>query len=114
MRTSISSKGVELTESLKAYTEEKLVRLQRFFSNITDLRVRYDTDGPQAFKAEIQVALPKHNVFVCSATESTTTAAIDVALDKAERKLTEFKTQLRTSTEKSTKRFIHKMKEGKI
>lgn len=114
MRTNISSKGVELTESLKAYTEEKLLRLQRFFSNITDLRVRYGTDGPQAFTAEIQIALPKHNVFVCSASESTTTAALDVVLDKAERKLTEFKTQLRTSTEKATKRYIRKMKEGQF
>lgn len=90
-------RNLEITESMRQYTEEKLDKLDRFSDQIVDARVTmsYDTNKNAASpaKVEVQVNLPS-GVIRAEERAQDTYAAVDLVVEKLEVQLKRFKGRL--------------------
>lgn len=95
MKVILEAPHVEVPEKLKDYAREKVSRFERLFQNIPRVEVRFDQDGAGSFRSRICVYLPKHKTIVCTESGANFVAALDVAAEAVERRLTEEKEKLR-------------------
>ncbi|OGH58827.1 MAG: ribosomal subunit interface protein [Candidatus Magasanikbacteria bacterium RIFCSPHIGHO2_01_FULL_33_34] len=95
---SIKGTGIELTEAIKQYVEEKFGDLDKFFDNIqkievdVGLRSQHHNKG-NIFYAEVNVHVPGRSIRVVKETEDLY-KAIDKVRDHLKSELKEFKDKL--------------------
>ena len=93
MKINISGVGMSLTDALKDKVNEKLSKLNKFFTDETQAQVNLKTEGKkQAFEVTIPV---KKNVIRISEVNDDLYTAIDLAIDKLERQVRKFRTKIR-------------------
>jgi len=95
MKVTVTSRHVDVTETMKEYAFEKARRLSRYFDHARKLEVILDVDGDKGFKAEMIASLVRGQVMACRSSETTAMAALDAVVDKMERQFTRYKEKLR-------------------
>jgi putative sigma-54 modulation protein len=92
MRVTVKGKNVHVTDTLKAYAEQKLQKLNKYFSNIKDAQV---TQSIQRNWHIVEVQLEGDGVFLRAEERSADMyASIDAVLEKLERQVKRFKGKL--------------------
>ena len=97
MLFTITGKHVEVTESIKAYAQEKTEKLPRYFNSIN--RIEVVIEGNEGGKPSVElIAGGEHsNVFVARETGEDMYACIDIAVHKLERQLRKKKEKQRNN-----------------
>jgi putative sigma-54 modulation protein len=106
MNIVIRGKNFELNESIKAYTEEKVNRLERFFDQIDSAEVTLKVERNKSIENNHRVEVTlRANGQVIRAEEATISmySSIDVVVDKLERQLKKYKQKLYSSFRKEKK-----------
>ncbi|PJD98098.1 MAG: ribosomal subunit interface protein [Legionella sp.] len=92
MQINITGHRMEVTPSIRAFTEEKLGRLERHFDHITSVNVVFDVEKLRQI-AEATVFVSKGELHASSESEDLYTA-IDALIDKLDRQLIKHKEKL--------------------
>ncbi len=98
MRIEISGRGLEVTDAIRAYADQKCQKLLKFYDGVLEIEVVLDQerrDHHEEFTAELIINVVKHEPLVAKADGADVYASIDVAVDKATRQLRDFKGKLR-------------------
>jgi len=90
----ITGRHVELTDDLRAYTEEKAGRLTRFYDRIHEIEVVFDHEA-ETFTAGMIVRADRKHTFVAQDAGPDTFALVDQVVDKLERQLRRHKERSR-------------------
>ncbi len=99
MKIEFTGRGIEITDALKSFTEEKLNKLSRFIDNILDVQVRMIVEKHR-HTAEI-VIKAGHEKLVAKETTNDMYASIGGALDKIEKQAKRLKDKFVTKKRKS-------------
>ncbi len=99
MKIEFVGRGIEVTEALKKFTEEKLNKLSRFIDNILDVQVRMIVEKHR-HTAEI-VIKAGHEKLVAKETTNDMYASIGGALDKIEKQAKKMKDKFVSKKRKS-------------
>ncbi|MBI3912227.1 MAG: ribosome-associated translation inhibitor RaiA [Armatimonadetes bacterium] len=92
MRVTISGKNIQVTDAVKAYAEQKLQRLTRYFNNIREAHV---TQSIQRNWHIVEVQLEGDGVFLRGEERTPDMfTSIDAVVDKLERQIKRFKGRL--------------------
>ncbi len=102
MKIEFVGRGMEVTDALKKFTEEKLSKLSRFVDNILDVQVRLSVERHRHI-AEI-VIKAGHEKVVAKETTNDMYASIGGALDKIEKQLKKSKDKFVSKKKKLTVR----------
>lgn len=98
MRIDVTGKHIEITPAIQQFCEKKGERLTKIFDGTQQIRMVLE--APQGkkgeFNVEVAVDVVKHKDFIARATDADMYAAIDIAVDKAQRQLRDHKDKLRT------------------
>ena len=103
MNIVIRSKNFELNDSIRAYTEEKVNRLERYFDQIDSAEVTLRVERNRAIENNHRVEVTlRANGQVIRAEEATVSmySSIDVVVEKLERQLKKFKRRMYASLRK--------------
>ncbi len=92
MQLNVTGHGLDMTESLHDYVENKFERLERHFDNVTNVHVILSIEK-QRQKAEATVHLGGADIFA-DATDEDMYAAIDALVDKLDRQVKKHKEKL--------------------
>lgn len=93
MQINFTGHNVDITPALRAYTEEKLNKLERHFDHITSIHVVFDVEKlNQIVEASIMIA--KGELHARSESEDMY-ASIDSLIDKLDRQLIKHKEKIR-------------------
>ncbi len=86
----VTGRDSEVTSRNKQHAEDKLAKLERYYSGITKIEavLGHRADGAEA---ELVISVRRRKAIVCHGKAKELYAAIDVVLDKAEGQLTKFK-----------------------
>lgn len=99
MRVIVSGKNFSLTPSLKMYVQQRILKLQKYFSQILKARIELDADHNQRsgdiFRVEIWLFLPKKTLQVGLKAQEMH-EAFDLAFRKIETRLIRYKEKLQT------------------
>lgn len=113
MNVTVTVRHVPVPDAVRDAARARAEGLAKFFDNIQKAEVILDSAPDGRFTAEVVVAAPRGAVLVCSATEETLTAALDVAGDKIERQLQKYKERLRLRSgkeqERATRRYMRRL-----
>lgn len=90
----ISSRHMDVTEPLKAYAEQKVGKLTRYYDRIQEIEVVFD-NGKDVTRVEMIVNAEHKNLFVAHHDDADAYAGIDGCVDKLERQLSEHKKKVR-------------------
>jgi len=93
MQLNLSGHHVDITDSMRAYVEEKLAKLERHFDHVTNVQVILSVEK-LVQKAEASVHLAGNDVFA-EATNEDMYAAIDALIDKLDRQVLKHKEKLK-------------------
>lgn len=95
MRINVVARDFDPAPDLEAFAEEKVQKLPRYFDG-TQLITVTMTKGPRSgYEVEVIVDVEKHDDFVGTAEADDVRSAIEAAVNKAQRQLTEFKERLK-------------------
>jgi putative sigma-54 modulation protein len=94
MLITFSTRHMDSTPALKTHTEEKAAKLPRYFDRIQSIEVVLEKIK-DIMRGEVRVHVEHNHVLVCHHDEPDAYAAIDGALHKMERQLTEQKEMTR-------------------
>lgn len=97
MQLNITGHHVEVTPALKSYVQEKIQKIQKRFSNITNVHVTLTVETKTLQKAEAIVNLAKAEIYASSEHEDMY-AAIDGLIDKLDRQVIKHKEKLSDHT----------------
>ena len=92
MQINFTGHRMEVTPSLRAFTEEKFDRLERHFDKITAINVIFDVEKLRQI-AEATIFISKGEVHASSESEDMYTA-IDTLVDKLDRQLIKHKEKM--------------------
>jgi len=92
MQLTITGHHIDLTDSMRAYVESKLAKVERHFDNMTDVHCVLTVEKLQ-HKAEATIHLSGGTIHA-DAVESDMYAAIDNLADKLARQVTKHKEKL--------------------
>ncbi|MGL6028695.1 MAG: ribosome hibernation-promoting factor, HPF/YfiA family [Legionella sp.] len=92
MQINITGHRMDVTPSLRAFTEEKFERLERHFDHITAINVVFDVEKLRQI-AEATILISKGEVHASAETEDMY-ASIDELVDKLNRQLMKHKEKL--------------------
>ncbi len=92
MQINVSGHHVEITPALRAYVLNKLVRVERRFDHVTDIRVILSVEKLRQ-KAEATIALSGASLHAFAEDEDLY-AAIDALTDKLDRQITKHKEKI--------------------
>jgi len=93
MQINLTGNHIELTDSMKAYVNEKFQKLERHFDKVTDTHVILAVEKGN-HKAEATVNMSGNTVFADN-TENDMYAAIDGLVDKLDRQVKKHKEKLK-------------------
>lgn len=99
MRIEVIGRNLEVTDAIREHAEKKAAKLPRFFDRVQLITFRLaKADHYQAgmYDVELVVDVEKHADFVARAQGPDLYAAIDQAVQKSARQLTDFKERLKT------------------
>ncbi len=94
MQLAISGKNLEITDSLRAYVEKKIGRLERYLPNIIDARVELAVENTRAAKDSqiAQVTLrTKHAILRAEEASADMFASVDAVFEKMQRQADRYK-----------------------
>jgi putative sigma-54 modulation protein len=94
MLVTISSRHMEVTPALKAFAEQKAVKLTRYYDRIQEIEVIFD-NATEAMRVEMIVSAEHRNMFIAHHAQGDAYACIDGCLGKLERQLSEHKKKFR-------------------
>ncbi len=94
MRVNVSGRHMSISDSVRAYCEDKAGRLPRFYDRIQSIEVILDGHAG-VHDAEIIVHSEGSPPFVATEQHADLYAAIDLLIDKIERQLTRHKGKMR-------------------
>jgi len=102
MQVNIKGKGIELTDAIKAYVEDKISGLDKFYDKIIRASVVVGVESHHhqkgdVFIAECKLEVPGNNLFA-SKNEKTLYKAVDKIRDYLESELKKHKTLTREKT----------------
>lgn len=104
MNLQISGQRMEVTAPIREFVEKKLVRINRHFDHVIDTRIVLSAE-PKRHRAEITMRVPGKDLH-CESVQEDLYAAIDVLMDKADRKVIEYKNKMKSRSHESIKRQI--------
>lgn len=97
MKVTISGKQLEMTEAIKEYAENKIVKITKYLENIKETHITLTTETKKSegkiFKAGATIYLPGKDIRVEEENEDLY-AAIDKLVDNAERQVRKFKEKM--------------------
>ena len=102
MTTNISANGVDMTDAIREYAEEKIDSVTKFFDNITKADVIVGTDNSdkaKPFFAEVNLDVPGKSVFIKKNSEDLY-KAIDKVRDHLKVELEKMKGKMRDKDKK--------------
>src|SRR4051812_43111441 len=94
MRIEVIGRNLEVTDAIREHTEAKASKLPKYFDHIQQITFRLGREDHQhkgSFGVEVVVDVEKHDDFVAHASHEDLYAAIDLAVQKSVRQLTDFK-----------------------
>ena len=98
MRIEVVGRNLDVTDAIRQHAESKAAKLPKFFDGvqlITFRLVKNDHHHTGPFDVELVVDVEKHEDFVTHASGEDLYGAIDMAVQKSSRQLTEFKEKLK-------------------
>lgn len=95
MRIEVVGKHMTVTDAIRRYAESKASKLVKFLDLTQQINVFLEEHKRNEFRVELVVDVAKHDDFVATAKAQDLYAAIDLAVDKAARQLTDFKERLK-------------------
>lgn len=98
MRVDVIGMSFQVTDAIRSYAEGKVEKLLRYFDAIQLITVRLAQPAGRDFEVELVVDAEKHEDFVAKAAGSDLYLAIDAAVQKMSRQLTDFKEKLKLSS----------------
>ncbi|MFG0327075.1 MAG: ribosome hibernation-promoting factor, HPF/YfiA family [Phycisphaerales bacterium JB037] len=100
MRIDVVGKHMEVTDPIREYAEQKAAKLVKFFDGVQEITIHLTADTHHqtgSYDVEFVIAVVKHDDFVAKAQDEDIYKAIDAAVAKSTRQLTDFKEKLRES-----------------
>lgn len=94
MQVNLTGHHVDLTDSMRAYVDEKIARLERHFDHVTNVHVILSVEKLSK-KAEATVHIAGADVFAESVHEDMY-AAIDALVDKLDRQVIRHKEKIKS------------------
>lgn len=94
MNIIITGRHMEVTPALKTYAEQKANKLGKYFDQIQEIEVVFDSRKDNA-SVEIIVSAAHKDKFIAHVKEGDAYACVDGCVHKLERQITEFKDKLR-------------------
>jgi putative sigma-54 modulation protein len=94
MQINVSSKQIEMTQSIEEYAKTKAEKLPRFYDRIEQIDVKIEKTS-HGFIAEIITDVEHHDNIIANCEDNDLHAAIDSCIDKSVRQLTDLKTKIR-------------------
>ena len=96
MRIDVIGKHMEATEAMRRYARQKAGKLPRHFDGTQQIVFRLEKDARnKGFHVEVVVDVEKHEDFVSHAKGADLYGAIDEAIHRGTRQLTDFKEKLK-------------------
>lgn len=95
MDIEVTGKGVEITDAIRAYAQDKAVKLPKYFDRVTEISVLADRGDHHRFKIEMICKVERSDPFVASSVHEDLYACIDETVDKLERQLHDHKEKKR-------------------
>lgn len=93
MQLNITGQKIDLTEAMQEYVKTKIVRLERYFDNVTNVHVILSVEKKNQ-KAEASVHVAGGNNLFAESTDESMYAAIDSLVDKLDRQIKKHKEKL--------------------
>jgi putative sigma-54 modulation protein len=94
MQVNLTGHHVDITDSMRAYVDEKIVRLERHFDHVTNVHVILSVEK-KSQKAEATVHIAGADVFA-DAEHEDMYAAIDALIDKLDRQVLRHKEKIKS------------------
>ena len=107
MLINIRGKNIQLTDSLRSYTESKVGKLQKFYEDLSSADVSLIVEKNRNVEETHKVEITLHaNGTIIRGEESTISmySSIDVAVDKLERQIKKYKQKLYRNLSKDKRR----------
>ncbi len=107
MHINIRGKNIQLTDSLRSYTESKVSKLQKFYEDLSAADVSLIVEKNRNIEETHKVEITLHaNGTIIRGEESTISmySSIDVAVDKLERQIKKYKQKLYKNLSKDKRR----------
>lgn len=90
VQISVTGRHVELTDDIRAYTEEKAGKLHRYYDRIHEIEVIFGHES-ELFTAEMIVRADRKQTFVAKESGPDSFGLIDIVVDKLERQIKKHK-----------------------
>lgn len=104
MNLHITGHHVTVTPAIRDYVETKMQRITRHFDHVIDSQVMLSVE-PLKHRAEVTLHIPGKDIH-CESTQENLYAAIDMLVDKVDRKVIQHKDRMQNRTHLSPKRAI--------
>jgi len=101
MQINVTSKHLEMTQTIEEYAQSKAEKLTRFYPRIEQIDVKMEKT-PHGFNVEIITDIERHDDIIGNANEDDLYAAIDSCVDKSVRQLTDLKNKLQDHKKHNT------------
>lgn len=93
MQLNITGHHIDITPALRDYVQNKMEKIQRYFSNITNVHVILTVDKKFQQKAEARINLARAEIFAESEAKDMY-EAIDLLIDKLDRQVIKHKEKM--------------------
>ena len=94
MVITVTGRHMDVTPALKAFAEEKVNKLTKYYDRIQEIEVIFDAHKDST-SVEIIVNAERKDVFIAREDDGDAYASIDLCINKLERQLTEHKKKYR-------------------
>jgi putative sigma-54 modulation protein len=98
MRIDVVGRNFEITEAIRQHAENKAQKLTKFYDGVQAVRVtvaKHDHHHKGPFDVELVIDVEKHEDFIVHVKLEDVYFAIDEAVQKGSRQLTDFKEKLK-------------------
>lgn len=102
MNVQITGQRMDVTPAIREYVESKLERIDRHFDHVIDAKVVLSVE-PLRHRAEITIRVPGKDLH-CESVQENLYASIDLLIDKADRKVIDYKRKLQDRSHAGHKR----------
>lgn len=104
MNLQITGHHLEVTPAIREYIENKLERVTRHFDHVIDTKVMLSVE-PLKHRAEVTMHVRGKDIH-CESTQENLYAAIDILIDKVDRKVVQYKDKTKSHSHEPAKRQI--------
>ena len=104
MNLNITGHHLDVTPAIREYIQTKMTRVVRHFDHVIDTQVILSLE-PLKHRAELTLHIPGKDIH-CEASEDNLYAAIDLLIDKVDRKVLQHKTRTQNHHHLAAKRQV--------